>query len=91
MAQSLEDTLAAIAAAHNFNSVTVGRMPVDDRVVYTASVHYDGYARDGIGCEHGKSDDSIRGALNDAIEKAAKNRRPSDTDVGPIPALAEAA
>jgi hypothetical protein len=92
-APTLEEALAKVAADNNFTSVSVGRMPVGDRIVWTASVHFDGHARDGICCAQGCSRDSIREALHDAIVQAAANRAPLAIMPPALPALnmAEAA
>lgn len=91
--QSLEDALDKIAADNDLTSVAVGRMPVGNRVVRKAIVHYDGYARDGIGCSSGYSDVSIQLALMEALSKAAANRTPTIVGCDKLPdvALAEAA
>jgi hypothetical protein len=93
MAQSLEDALDKIAADNDLTNIAVGRMPVGTRIVRTATVHYSGHARDGIGCSSGHSDVSIQLALMDALSKAAANRAPEIVGCDKLPdvALAEAA
>ena len=71
---SLEAALTKIAAEHDFNTISVARMPVDERVVWTAMVHWEGYARNSIPCAGGNSRISIADALADAIAKARENR-----------------
>jgi len=80
---SLEAALTKIAAEHDFNTISVARMPVGERVVWTAMVHWDGYTRNSIPCAAGNSHISIADALVDAIDRARENRL---ADVA-IPAL----
>lgn len=73
---TLEQYLDNVAVENGFTSVSVGRMPVEERLLYTARVHYKGFARDGIGCSSEHSDHSIQDALHKTIIAATKNRTP---------------
>lgn len=75
---TLEAALDKIAADNNLTSISVGRMPVGDRMVYTANVHWEGFARSGNSCAGGNSEQSIRHALADAITAAQADRTPLD-------------
>lgn len=88
---TLEAALATIAADNGLTSIAVGRRPVGERVVYTALVHYDGFAADGIPCEQGLSDVSIVDAIAQALDKAATNRAPVAVAPETVPALGIAA
>lgn len=83
---SLEAALDKIAADNNLTSVTVGRMPVGERVVYTANVHWDGFARGHINCTLGHGA-TIREALSEAMGKAVAERTPDAAPVDALPAL----
>ena len=92
MAQvSFEEYLDKVAADNDLTNIALGRMPVGDRIVRTATVHYAGHARDGIGCSSGHSDTSVREALARAVEKAAENRTPIAYLPCAVPALEQAA
>ena len=84
---TLEQSLNDVAEANDFTSVAVGRMLVGERVVWKATVHYDGHARDGIGCSGELSDHSIQDALHKAIIKAQANRTPPVIAPPVLPAL----
>jgi hypothetical protein len=84
-ALTLEQSLTQIAADNGFTTISVGRMPVGGDVTWTASVHWDGYARGGITCASGYSDDSIIDALRRAIAKA--DRTPAIDVPAMLPAL----
>ena len=86
---TLEQTLAQIAKDHGFTSVDVGRMPVGDRIVWTASGHWDGFSARGITCCHGHSDTSIRDALNNMIRAAQADRVSAVVLPEVIPAFAQ--
>jgi hypothetical protein len=88
---TLESALAKIAVENNFTTIEVGRMPVGDRIVWTACVHWAGHAISGNACAQGHSDDSIRHALCNAIEKSADDRRPLAPIPCALPAFEEAA
>ena len=88
MSASLEAALDAIASDNALTSVTVGRMPVGDRIIRTASVHYEGFARDGIGCSQAHSDTSIADALAKALANAVTNRTPVSVVPVSLPTLA---
>lgn len=74
--QTFEEYLDKIAADNDLTSIQLGRMPVGDRIVRTATVHYAGHTRGGICCQSGDSDTSVREALYQAIEKAQADRAP---------------
>lgn len=74
--QTLEQALAKIAADNGLDRVDVGRMPVEDRIVFCATVHWTGFAANNIPCATGHSDKSIRHAMEAALEAAAGNRAP---------------
>jgi hypothetical protein len=86
-ALNLEQSLTQIAADNSFTTVSVGRMPVGNDVTWTAAVHWDGYARGGITCASGYSDDSIIDALRRAIAKANADRTPANDVPAMLPAL----
>ena len=71
---SLEAALTKLAAEHNLDTISVGRMPVGKRVVWTATVHWVGYKQSGNSCAGGHSDISIADALANAIAKARQDR-----------------
>lgn len=92
MAQaSFEDYLDKVAADNDLTSIALGRMPVGDRIVRTATVHYTGHALDGIRCSSGQSADSVREALHRAIEAAQANRAPVAVMPCAVPAVELAA
>lgn len=84
---TLEAALDKIAADNDLTSVAVGRMKVGECIVRTAIVHYDGFARDGIGCDSGQSDTSNIEALTRALAKAVANRTPLAAPVDALPTL----
>lgn len=91
-APTLEEALAKIAADNDLSTVQVGRMPLSDgRIIFTATVHWDGFARSGNACEGGSSEQSIRHALADAITAAQADRTPLDIVPIELPALGVAA
>lgn len=83
---NLEAALDKIAADNNLTSVNVGRMPVGDRVIYTANVHWDGSARSGNPCQQGHGA-TIREALCEAIKRAAFDRTPIPAPVDALPTM----
>lgn len=83
---TLEAALDKIAADNNLTSVTVGRMPVGERVIYTANVHWAGNSRSGINCDQGHGA-TIREALSEAIGKSVINRTPITANVDALPTL----
>ena len=87
---TLEHALDQIARDNALTSVTVGRMPVGDRLVHTCTVHWDGFAR-GVACASGHSKTSIREAVEAALKAAAEERVPFPADVPEIPTLEAAA
>jgi hypothetical protein len=91
MENTLEQVLAQVAEQNILTVVSVGRMPVGDRVVHTACVHWDGYSSDGISCAHGHSNVSIADALNNAIAKAQVGRILPTAVVSEVPAFEVAA
>lgn len=88
---TLEEYLDKVAADNDLTTVAVGRMLVGERIVRTATVHYTGHAADGIACDSGTSDTSVREALHKAIEKAQANRAPLAVMPCAIPSLELAA
>ena len=86
---TLEQTLAQIAKDHGFTSVDVGRMPVGDRIVWTASGHWEGFSARGIVCQQGHSDTSIRDALDNMIRAAQADRVPAVVLPEVIPAFVQ--
>ena len=88
-APTLESVLAKSAAENDFNTISVGRMPVEDRIVYTASVHFE--HRGVRQCEQGHSEHSIRDALHKAIIAAAEVRKPLAIMPMALPVMADAA
>ena len=86
---TLEQTLAQIAKDNAFTSIDVGRMPVGDRIVWTACGHWDGFSARGIPCDSGHSDASIRDALDDMIRKAQADRTPPVVLPEVIPVFAQ--
>lgn len=92
MAQaSFEEYLDKVAADNDLTTIALGRMAVGARIVRTATVHYTGHARDGIGCSSGSSDTCVREALYEALKKAAENRTPIAYVPCAVPALEQAA
>ena len=92
MAQAtFEDYLDQIAEDNDLTSIALGRMPVGDRILRTATVHYTGHALDGIRCSSGHSDTSVREALHRAIEAAQANRAPVAVMPCAVPSLELAA
>lgn len=87
-ALTLEAALDKIAADNDLTNIAIGRMLVGERIVRTATVHYKGYARDGIGCDSGSSDISNDLALAQALTKAVQNRTPEIVMADPLPTLA---
>lgn len=85
--QTLESVLNRVAVDNNLTTIAVGRMQVGDRVVYHATVHYDGLARDGYNCSRINSSRSIGDALFGAIHAASANRTPVVSDEFELPAL----
>jgi hypothetical protein len=73
---TLEAALTKCADDNDFTVVAIGRMPVGERVLWTASVHWEGHAAGGIACQHGDSEISIHEALCKAIEFAQLKRAP---------------
>jgi hypothetical protein len=88
---TLEQQIDQIAADHGVDSIAVGRMPVGERIVWTATVHWSGFSRTGTACVHGYSDDSIQGALSDALKQVAAARVPGDVPVPTLAPMQEAA
>ena len=86
---TLEQTLTQIAKDHGFTTVAVGRMPVGDRIVWTACGHWVGFSARGITCCHGHSDTSIRDALNNMIRAAQADRVSAVVLPEVIPAFAQ--
>ena len=86
---TLEQTLTQIAKDHGFTTVAVGRMPVGDRIVWTACGHWEGFSARGINCHSGHSDASIRGALDDMIREAQADRTPAVVLPEVIPVFAQ--
>jgi hypothetical protein len=86
-ALNLEQSLTQIAADNSFTTISVGRMPIDGDVTWTATVHWNSYSRDGITCAIGQSDDSIIDALRRAIAKAHADRTPANDVPAMLPAL----
>ena len=84
---TLEAVLDRIAAENEVTTISVGRMVVGGRIVRTATVHYEGHAADGVPCDSGHSDTSIREALHKAIKNAAANRTPRAIVPVELPAL----
>lgn len=87
---TLEEVLAKIAADDDLTTVTIGRMPVGDRVVYTANVHWEGFSRSHQ-CASGSSEISIRHAVEAALTEATVCRQPQHTVPPVIPAFEVAA
>jgi saccharopine dehydrogenase-like NADP-dependent oxidoreductase len=74
MAQTLEQTLTALAAQHDLTSIQIGCGHVGDRVYWKACIHWDGYSQRDIACRHGRSNNSIADAVYKAIEAARPDR-----------------
>lgn len=82
---TLEDHLAKIAKDNDLTTIAVGWMPVEDRIVWTASVHWSGFSVRGIPCESGTSEKSIAEAVKDALNKTYIDRNPHVTTVDALP------
>lgn len=91
MVDTLEAALERIARDNDYTSVTVGRMPVGERIVFTADVHWDGYSARNICCQSGHSEKSIHDALINAINAAVVDRSPAGYLPPELPAMQEAA
>ncbi|GAA0729880.1 hypothetical protein [Sphingomonas japonica] len=89
----LEQSLEQIATANGLSTVDVGRMPVGDRVVWTATLHWVGYSRSGNPCKSGHSNISIAEAVARALGNVAADRTPPVAEIEALPAIdmAEAA
>jgi hypothetical protein len=74
MAQTLEQTLTALAAQHDLTTIEVGCVLVDDRVYWKAVIHWAGYSQRNIACRYGSSNNSIAEAVQAAIEAARLDR-----------------
>jgi hypothetical protein len=74
MAQTLEQTLTALAAQHDLRTIEVGCTLVDDRVIWKAIIHWAGYSQRNIACRSATSDKSIAAAVHKAIEKSRPDR-----------------
>lgn len=76
MATELEQSMRDLCDKHGLTSVHIGyHTNISSGSQYVANVHWNGFARDGIACEHGSGPD-VRTALRKAIEAAAVNRSP---------------
>jgi hypothetical protein len=78
---TLEAALTKCAHDNDLDTIAVGRMPVGDRVVWTATVHWAGT------CAQSHSDTSIQDALGKAIEKASSLRAPTPIMPVQLPAF----
>jgi hypothetical protein len=74
MAQTLEQTLTALAAQHDLTTVEVGCSFFDNRVYWKATIHWDGYSQRNCSCRCGSSDNNIAEAVQVAIEGARPDR-----------------
>lgn len=84
---ALEQALDKIAADNNLTVISVGRMPVGDTVYWTATVHWEGFARSGNACAGANNERSLRHALADAITAAQADRTPLDIVPCELPTL----
>jgi hypothetical protein len=84
---TLEQSLTQIAADNSFTTVSVERMPVEDRVIWCASVHWNGPSARGIRCQTGHSDISIVDAMRAAIAAANADCTPVIDVPAMLPAL----
>jgi hypothetical protein len=74
VAQTLEQTLTALAAQHDLTSIEIGCTLFGARVVWNATIHWAGYSQRNIACRHGSSDNNIADAVYKAIEAARLDR-----------------
>lgn len=88
---ALEQALDKIAADNNLTSISVGRMPVGGATFWTATVHWDGFARSGNACASDHTETSLLDALANAIAAANSDRLPRDAIVDVLPSLEQAA
>ena len=81
---TLEETFRKIAAEHDLMTVSLLLQVsgVSDDYRFGATVHWDGYSRSDITCEHGFGP-SLEAALNNALDKSRADR------AAPAPSLAE--
>jgi hypothetical protein len=84
---TLESALAAICAANDLTSITVGtNLKQREASRYDVGVHWDGFSRRGIGCESGHGPD-LRVAMSKALANAAADRAPVLVEPDALPAI----
>jgi hypothetical protein len=74
MAQTLEQTLTALAAQHDLRTIEVGCTLFGDGVYWKAIIYWDGYSKRDIRCYTARSHNSIAEAIQEAIEKSRLDR-----------------
>jgi hypothetical protein len=71
---TLEQTLTALAAQHDLSTIEVSCMFFDNRVVWKAGIHWEGFSQRDISYSAGRSDNNIAEAIQEAIEKSRPDR-----------------
>jgi hypothetical protein len=74
VAQTLEQTLTALAAQHDLTSIEIGCTIIGNRVGWKAHIHWEGYSQRNISYSGGRSHNSIAEAIQEAIEKSRPDR-----------------
>jgi hypothetical protein len=74
MAQTLEQTLTALAAQHDLRTIEVGCTLLGDRVYWKANIYWVGYSQRNCEYSGAHSDNSIADAVHKAIESARLDR-----------------
>ena len=88
---ALEASLDKIASDNDLTTVAVGRMPVAEDIVWTATVHWSGHSSDGNSCAGGNSRHSIQDAVHKALQQAVQKRTLIAVMPCKLPALEQAA